>query len=71
MKTIDQVKQELARGGQSVSEWAMNHGYPAYLVQNVLSGRSRALRGKSHEIAVLLQIKDGYIRQECKKMEDM
>lgn len=61
MKTLEEVRKEFERAGKSISGWATAHGYPAYLVQQVLSGRSRCLRGKSHEIAVLLGVKEGYI----------
>lgn len=64
MKTLEQVRKEFKRAGQSITDWAQTHGYPAYLVQQVLSGRSKGLRGKSHEIAVLLDLKDGYIQQQ-------
>ena len=64
MKTIDDVRKEFERAGQSMTDWAQTYGYPVYLVQQVLSGRSRCLRGKSHEIAVLLGLKDGYIQSK-------
>lgn len=64
MKTTQQVRQEFERAGQSLTSWAKEHGYPTYIVQQVLSGKTRCLRGKSHEIAVLLELKDGYIRQK-------
>lgn len=63
MKTVEEVRQEFIRAGESITSWAAANGYPSYLVQQVLSGRSKGLRGKSHEIAVLLQLKDGYIRR--------
>ena len=62
MRTIEEVRKEFERAGQSMTRWAQTYGYPVYLVQQVLSGRSRCLRGKSHEIAVLLGLKDGYIQ---------
>lgn len=62
MKTVEEVRKEFDRAGQSITGWALSNGYPVYLVQQVLSGRARCLRGKSHEIAVLLDLKDGYIQ---------
>ncbi len=62
MKTLEEVRDEFYRAGQSITQWADTHGYPMHLVQQVLSGRSRCLRGKGHEIAVLLKLKDGYIQ---------
>jgi gp16 family phage-associated protein len=71
MKTLEQVRAEFHRAGRSITDWAATHGYPVYLVQQVLSGRSRCLRGKSHEIAVLLELKDGYIVPNAKDEEAM
>lgn len=45
------------RTGQSITAWAEAHGFTATLVYAVLAGRKPALRGKSHQIAVLLGIK--------------
>lgn len=70
IKTADEVRAEFRRAGQSITEWATTHGYPAYLVQQVLSGRARGLRGKSHEIAVLLRLKDGYISAKTDAQEE-
>ncbi|MBC7751550.1 MAG: DNA-binding protein [Candidatus Saccharibacteria bacterium] len=63
MKTVEQVRKEFEYNGQSMTRWAQEHGYRVHLVQQVLSGRSRFLRGKSHEIAVLLSLKDGCIKE--------
>ena len=71
MKTVEQVREEFYRAGCSITHWATAHGYPAYLVQQVLSGRSRCLRGRSHEIAVLLQLKEGTIMQNLENTKEM
>ena len=63
MKTAEQVRNEFEQAGKSMTAWAKEHGYPFYLVQQVMSGRARGVRGKSHEIAVLLELKDGFIPQ--------
>jgi gp16 family phage-associated protein len=62
LKTVEEVKRDFNRAGMSISQWAQEHGYAPYLVQQVLSKQSKCTRGKSHEIAVLLNIKEGYIR---------
>lgn len=61
MKTAKQVRSEFESAGLSMVDWAQAHGYPYHLVQQVLSGRARGIRGKSHEIAVSLGLKDGVI----------
>jgi len=61
VKTTKQVRDEFNRTGKSITDWAREHGYKDSLVFEVLRGR-KCLRGKSHEIAVLLGLKDGEIR---------
>ena len=61
IKTTREVKDEFLATGMTISQWAKDHGYSYSSVQQVISGRSQNIRGKSHEIAVLLGIKDGKI----------
>jgi gp16 family phage-associated protein len=49
------------RKGLSQASWARKHGFCSALVSQILAGKRRALRGQSHNIAVLLGIKDGNI----------
>lgn len=51
------VKARFAAEGVSISEWARARGFNVVTVYRVLSGRSKALRGESHHIAVALGIK--------------
>lgn len=60
-KTPEQVKAEFERAGISIAEWARAHGFDRMTVYGVLSGRHRGSRGKTHEIAVALGLKDGVI----------
>lgn len=62
LKSPSQVESEFLRAGKSISEWAREHGFKPNLVFEVLAGRAKARRGKSHRIAVLLGLKDGEIR---------
>lgn len=57
----DAIRQEFARRGVSISEWARAHGYSKQLVYQVLAGRKRCVRGQCHEIAVRLGLKDGVL----------
>ncbi|MBA4252201.1 MAG: hypothetical protein C0442_10840 [Chlorobiaceae bacterium] len=52
-----QVKEVFRQNGVCIAEWAREKGFPANLVYDILSGRKRCLRGKSHQIAVELGIK--------------
>ncbi len=61
LKTGPEVRDEFARRGLSISEWARRHGFSAQLVYQVLAGRKRCLRGQSHQIAVRLRLKAGLI----------
>lgn len=58
---LEETRQEFARHGVSIRQWAQTHGYPEQLVYQVLAGRKRCLRGKSHAIAVHLGLKPGVI----------
>lgn len=57
----EEKRQEFARQGVSIRQWALAHGYPVQLVYQVLAGRKRCVRGKSHAIAVQLGLKPGVI----------
>lgn len=61
-KTPEQVRETFRREGRSFSEWAREHGYSRRLVQYVLEGGA-AHRGKAHEIAVTLGLKNGVVRK--------
>ena len=59
--TIEDVRAEFKKRGISVSEWARAHGVSAHLTYQILAGRKAAIRGQSHEIAVLLGLKPGLL----------
>lgn len=61
VKTPEMVRAEFLRSGQSFAEWARQHGFSRHLVCMVLAGRAQGRRGKSHQIAVLLGLKEGEI----------
>lgn len=44
-----------------MSEWARGRGVSAQLTYQILAGRKAAVRGQSHEIAVLLGLKPGLL----------
>ena len=58
LRTPKQVRDEFSRCGVSIAEWARANGFSPQLVYRVIHG-SNATRGKSHEIAVRLGMKDG------------
>ncbi|HRP19380.1 MAG TPA: DNA-binding protein [Alicycliphilus sp.] len=65
-KTRQQVRQEFASHGWSVSAWAKQKGYSATLVLDILNDdernpRRKCLRGESHNIAVELGLKAGQV----------
>jgi len=51
---LERVRREFLINGLTVKDWASEHQYPAPLVYAVLSGRAKARRGKSHQIAIAL-----------------
>ncbi|MEY2883727.1 MAG: hypothetical protein RL490_1451 [Pseudomonadota bacterium] len=59
--SIDPARIPAARArlqGAGVSEWARRHGFTEKLVHAVLSGTRPCTRGKSHDIAIALGLKD-------------
>lgn len=65
VKTAEEVRAQFNRIGKPVSAWAREHGYKQNLVYEVLRGAVLCRRGKSHEIAVLLGMKDGEIQRKA------
>lgn len=51
------VRENFAKHGLSVCEWARAHGFSESLVYAVLAGRNKASRGQSFQIAVALGLK--------------
>ncbi|QYN44479.1 DNA-binding protein [Gilliamella sp. ESL0441] len=58
--TPQQVKQQFQQEGKTIKSWAIENGYHPVVVYNVLNGLSRAHRGKTHDIAVKLRLKQAY-----------
>lgn len=61
MKTIEDVKAEMARRGITAAAWARKHSVSPETVRGVLLGRVKGRSGEAHKAAVLLGIKDGEI----------
>ena len=55
--TPQQVKERFRQRGESVGQWADQHGFPRDVVYRVLNGRSPAYRGTCHQVAVALGLK--------------
>jgi len=56
--TPNQVKKQFKDKGQTQKEWALAHGYQPCQVTRILNGTWKGTRGKGHEIAVALGLKD-------------
>jgi gp16 family phage-associated protein len=63
VKTPAEARADFVRRGEAVTSWAHEHGYSPSLVFEVLRGRIKGRRGKAHEIAVLLGMKEGVIER--------
>ncbi|NRO99329.1 DNA-binding protein [Paraburkholderia sp. NMBU_R16] len=61
LKTRAQVLAEFDRCGESVSNWAAQHGIPRNTVSGLLQGRLKGRRGHAHKAAVLLRLKEGVV----------
>lgn len=55
--TPDQVKARFRARGQTLTAWALEHGYSRQTVYRVLNGQLKARFGEAHEIAVKLGLK--------------
>lgn len=56
--TKEQVKRRLVNQGKTQKAWALERGYRPEDVTRVLNGTWKGTRGKGHEIAVALGLKD-------------
>ncbi len=72
MRTSQEVRSELQKRGLSIADWARQNGFTPELVHQVLNSYRVPVRGKSHEIAVKLGLKDGIIEPDFtfEKMEE-
>ena len=61
IKSAKEVREEFERAGISIAEWAKARGFDRFTVYGVLTGRHKGTRGKTHQIAVALGLKDGPI----------
>ena len=59
LRTPEQARAWLSFHGISVSQWSRENGVSHALVYESLKGKKRCLRGSSHNIAVLLGMKEG------------
>jgi gp16 family phage-associated protein len=56
-RTAEQVAAWFRRNGITITAWAQENGFDAKTVYALVSGRTRGLRGRSHEAAVALGMK--------------
>ncbi len=59
--TPEQARAALDRQGISLAEFCRRHNLNSNLVSDLLNGRKKGRRGKAHQAAVLLGIKEGTI----------
>ena len=56
-RTVDEVRDLFEMNGQTVAQWAKDHGFSAPVVYALLSGRTRGRRGEAHRAAIALGLK--------------
>ncbi len=61
LRTAAEAHAWLQYQGISIAQWARENKKNDSLVREVLAGRKKCLRGESHNIAVLLGMKEGQI----------
>ncbi|MER8347287.1 DNA-binding protein [Acinetobacter baumannii] len=64
MRTSQEVRSELQKRGLSIADWARQNGFTPELVHQDLNSNKIPVRGKSHQIAVKLGLKDGIIEPD-------
>lgn len=57
-QTPEQIKKRLREQGITTKQFAASHGYDVVQVYRVLNGTIKATRGKGHQIAVAIGMKD-------------
>lgn len=57
--TLKEARESIRMEGLSVSNWAINNGFKPQTVKSVLYGSRGYNIGQSHNIAVVLGIKEG------------
>jgi gp16 family phage-associated protein len=57
IRTAEQVAAWFRQNGITVIAWAQEHGFEPEIVYALISGRTRGLRGRSHDAAVALGMK--------------
>lgn len=55
--TREAFRQRLEERGQTVTDWASNHGFSREQVYAFLAGRTKGKRGISHRLAIALGVK--------------
>lgn len=60
-KSAAQARREFERKGVAIAAWARDHKVSSSLVYQILAGKKKCHRGKSHKIAVLLGLKKGEV----------
>ncbi|ACB34532.1 hypothetical protein Lcho_2266 [Leptothrix cholodnii SP-6] len=61
LKTATEARAEFEHKGLSIAAWSRANGLHQSLVYEILAGRKKCHRGKSHKAAVLLGMKAGEI----------
>ena len=61
LRTPAEARAWLAYQGITIAQWARENKKSDSLVREVLAGNKKCLRGESHNIAILLGMKDGIL----------
>ncbi len=60
-KTVEEVVEDFRLRGVSIADWSRQNNFSASLVYQVLKAKRIPIRGKSHKIAVVLGLKEGFL----------
>ncbi len=67
VEALERVRRGFEYRGETIKDWAVEHGHDPHIVYFVLNGKLRCLRGKAHHVAVDLGLKAGHNAQPLAK----
>ena len=71
LRTAAEARAWLEFQGITIAQWARDHEKSDSLVREILAGKKKCHRGESHNIAVLLGMKEGVVTTRPARVSPM
>ncbi|WP_218241538.1 DNA-binding protein [Comamonas fluminis] len=71
LRTAAEARAWLDYQGITIAQWARDHKKSDSLVREILAGKKKCHRGESHNIAVLLGMKEGVVTTRPARVSPM